>query len=329
MENTDWALFQPGPAAKLYKLNHCFKNMKTVHRNQQPQASVALSSKATGGSSRGRSGFTLIELLVVIAIIAILAALLLPALALAKRKAQGAQCINNLHQLTLGWIAYNNDSKGHFMGNTGEGNENDPFDWCPGRQDEATELSPTGTPDLNNKGIQYIKKGQMFPYVNSAKIYLCPADIAVYPTTGSESLPHVRSMSMNCWVGGAWNAQSRSYMKEADLTTPGPAMTLLFLDENPYSINDGYWVIDPQSGGDDWVDCPATYHGNACGLSFTDGHAQIKYFREPTVITPTIFMVWKNDGTEASTQTPQHTDFLWMSQHATTPNDQDHYQGPP
>src|ERR1017187_5206355 len=67
------------------------------------------SPEKAGGNAGFNRAFTLIELLVVIAIIAILAALLLPALAAAKRKAYVINCTSNMKQTGLALQMYFND----------------------------------------------------------------------------------------------------------------------------------------------------------------------------------------------------------------------------
>jgi type II secretory pathway pseudopilin PulG len=296
----------------------------------------------------------LIELLVVIVIMGILAALLLPVLVRAKQAAQGTQCMRNLKQLTEGWSMYTRDNRGFFAINGGEGYVNSftlaqfqqgtggAADWCPGLQNVNADLSPANLPNTQpNIGYEYIEAGQIYPYVNSIGAYKCPADVAVPPANEEFgiSYPHVRSVSMNAWVGPPavgggryWNGSVdgpdiRVFLKETDLSVPGPANTFLLIDENAESINDGYFVEDPSTlppPPGKWVDCPASYHNNAAGLSFTDGHTEIRRWTDPVVLNPVNIQNWPGE----ITATHGNLDCEWLCDRASARRETQSFTGP-
>lgn len=122
-----------------------------------------------------RCAFSLIELLVVIAIIAILASLLLPVLSRAKEAGRATACRNNLRQFGLAANLYAGDAN-RFPS---------MVEWLYGK----------GKPGI-------VTSGQLFPYLKSKAVYLCPNDAPkAYTNTAPWSPSSVaidHSYSMNC-----------------------------------------------------------------------------------------------------------------------------------
>jgi prepilin-type N-terminal cleavage/methylation domain-containing protein len=112
-----------------------------------------------------RSGFTLIELLVVIAIIAILAAMLLPALAAAKAKAQAIRCLSNGKQLGLATHFYLGDNSEHYPAGVdiGGGTVTPPY--------TSNWQDPTAWP---NQLMGYVSVRTNSP--NAQTVFACPSE---------------------------------------------------------------------------------------------------------------------------------------------------------
>jgi len=182
-----------------------------------------------------KRGFTLVALLVVIAVIAILAAMLLPALAQAKRKAQTINCVNNLKQDCLAFRIW----------------EGDHGDLLPMAVTEAKG----GTKEYTTGADTYRHFQVMSNELSTPKILICPADTR----TAAAKFARLKNENVSYFVGLEANDANPQMFLVGDRNITGT--------EAP---ENGVLKLVP-GGAASWTDA---IHGKKGNVGLADGSVQ-------------------------------------------------------
>ncbi len=282
----------------------------------EPNAIVETALALTGKRAAARrEGFTLLELMVVVVIIAFVLAVLSPVVTQSRRNAQGVFCMNNLKQLQIAWALYAEDHADWLPGVRG-GSFVGPGAWVSGWLDFSSNPDNTNTVYLTDG-----RYAQLGPYVKSPDVFHCPADPSTVTVRGQLHY-RVRSFSMNCWMNYVGTEQIGQdyyevFRRSTQIIDPSPSDAWVFIDEHEASINDGLFQIDLKDRGISTkiVDYPANRHNGAAGMSFADGHTELKRW----VDNRTVPVRKSGQLVQLNVASPDNPDVAWLQARSSRP----------
>ncbi len=197
---------------------------------------------------------------------------------------------------------YSGDFADALPPNPDDGNTTPGYNWCPG------VVKIGGAQQFNPDILDDPTRSMLVPSGANHSQFKCPADkrIGLYsgtkPDLKGKKIPAARTLAMNQAVGtdpyapsygklpvnGPWlnnngdHTRGRKwyvYGKLSDFVYPGPAKTFVLVDEDDRSLNDAAFGLGMERA--EWIDWPGTYHNNACGFSFADGHSEVHKWVDP------------------------------------------------
>ncbi len=278
-------------------------------------------------------GFTLIELLVVIASIALLAGVLIPAMAMARKRTALAACMGNQRTLSMAWVMYAGDNDGALMCNGAcYDTPTDMSPWVHRPKDSAGNnlVSPALAGITQDDRYRGIRAGTMWPYVEDVDVYHCPGDNR--KNTQTQPRDCFRSYSISDAFGAIQDSRRDDwrrgqYYNKLSMISDA-ARYYVFVEEehsgSNYGENEGGWHLPFDNNANrlthpaSWTfsDPLASYHVKSSTFGFADGHAEKHTWRDQR----TLEFISANAANPSAhsgirTASPDNEDLRWLIEH--------------